>query len=293
MTQLDETQVSEPYGHTAELDTRWQQPQQRRHDEPREQSQLAPNVGDMERAVSVAAGSILALLGVSRRSVPGLLVAAVGGAMIHRGVTGHCYGYQALGIDTAHEQDQNASDESDILKNGVHIETSFLINRPAEDCYNFWRNFQNLPQIMSHIDSITVDGNRSHWVARTPGIPGYGTVQWDAEITDDQPNQRIAWRSVGDSQIDTAGEIRFNKAVGDRGTEVHVHMHYVPPAGKLGHLIASMLGNNPKRLVREDLRNFKRIMEIGELLTIIGQSHGTCTGQGKEYTESEWKPLAM
>ena len=52
-----------------------------------------------------------------------------------------------------------------------------------------------------------------------------------------------------------------------------------------------LLGDNPKRVVREDLRNFKRIMEIGEVLTIIGQPHGTCTGQGKPYTENQWRPL--
>ena len=91
--------------------------------------------------------------------------------------------------------------------------------------------------------------------------------------------------------MDPVGEIRFAKAPGDRGTEVHVSMKYVPPGGKLGHLLASMLGDNPKRLIREDLRKFKRIMELGELPTIIGQPHGTCTGQGTTYSESEWKPM--
>ena len=68
-------------------------------------------------------------------------------------------------------------------------------------------------------------------------------------------------------------------------------MSYVPPAGRLGNFIAKMVGENPRRIIREDLRNFKRLMELGEILTIIGQSHGTCTGQGKRYTESAWRPL--
>jgi uncharacterized membrane protein len=95
------------------------------------------------------------------------------------------------------------------------------------------------------------------------------------------------------SEVDTAGEIRFERAMGDRGTMAHVTMDYVPPAGRLGHFIAAMLGENPKRVVREDLRNFKRLMEVGEILTIIGQPQGTCTGDGKRYTESDWRPLFM
>jgi len=207
--------------------------------------------------------------------------------MIHRGVTGHCYMYDALDIDTT----EGATPDQDNFDRGIHIEQAFLINKSPEELYSYWRNFENLPNIMTHLESVRViDERRSHWVAKAPRIAG-GSVEWDAEITADEPNSRIAWRSTGDNSVDTEGEIRFSPALGDRGTEVHVTMRYVPPAGKLGHFITSMLGENPKRIVREDLRNFKRIMEIGEILTIIGQPHGTCTGQGKEYTESEWKPL--
>jgi uncharacterized membrane protein len=85
--------------------------------------------------------------------------------------------------------------------------------------------------------------------------------------------------------------VRFTAAPGDRGTEVHVTLDYNPPGGRLGHWVTSMLGSNPKRLVREDLRNFKIMMEIGELPTIAGQPRGTCTGVGKRTHESSWKPL--
>jgi len=250
------------------------------------------NVGQGERAVSVAAGSILALLGLSRRSLPGVLVGAVGGAMVYRGVTGHCHAYEALGLDTSRAglNDGSRRDEQ-IARRGVEIAQAFLINKPARELYDFWRNFENLPRIMSHLEWVTVtDDKRSHWVAKAPRLAG-GKVEWDAEITTDEPGSRIAWRSMPGADVDNAGEIRFGPGLGDRGTEVHVSMKYVPPAGKLGHLIASMLGENPKRVIREDLRNFKRIMELGELPTIIGQSHGTCTGQGKRYTESDWRPM--
>lgn len=250
------------------------------------------NVGDGERAVSVAAGSVLAVLGISRKSVPGLLIAGVGAALAYRGATGHCPAYDALGMDTAHESGGQAGGRSeDISERGVHVEQSFLINRPARDLYAFWRNFENLPRIMSHLESVTTSGDgKSHWVAKAYG-PLNRRFEWDAEITHDEPDKLIGWRSLGGADIENAGQIRFGPALGNRGTDVHVFIDYVPPAGRLGHWIASMLGQNPRRVVREDLRNFKRIMEIGEIPTIIGQPHGTCRGQGKPYTESDWKPL--
>ena len=110
--------------------------------------------------------------------------------------------------------------------------------------------------------------------------PGVGTFEGRAGIAEYFASYFVAYRT----------RTRL-VAVEPRGTEVHVRMDYIPPAGRFGHLIASLLGNNPKRVVREDLRNFKRLMEIGEIPTIIGQSHGTCTGQGKPYTENQWRPL--
>jgi len=234
----------------------------------------------------------LALLGLGRRTLPGLITAGIGGALIYRGLTGHCSAYQALGWNTAEgEEESAASREKQIHEKGVHIAQAFLINRPASELYQFWRNFENLPRIMSHLESVRViDDRHSHWVANAH-IMGGRHLEWDAEITRDEPDNVIAWRSLPGADVQNAGEIRFTKGLGDRGTEVHVWMDYVPPAGKLGHWIASLSGGNPKRLVREDLRNFKRLMEMGEILTIIGQPHGSCTGRGKSYTESEWKPL--
>jgi uncharacterized membrane protein len=242
------------------------------------------NGDDRERAVSMAAGSIVTLLGLSRRSIPGALIAGVGGALLYHGATGRWPAADSLNLKAPGAGGQAA-------ERGVHISQAMLIQRPAEQLYGFWRNFENLPQIMTHLESVrTTEGGRSHWVARMQSMGGK-RMEWDAEITRDEPNRAIAWRSLPGSDIDTMGEIRFQKAMGDRGTEVHVEMDYVPPGGKLGHMLASLMGDNPKRVIREDLRNFKRLMEIGEILTIIGQPHGTCTGEGKPYTESQWKPF--
>lgn len=238
------------------------------------------NVADVERQISVAAGSALALFGVTRGNLAGLLLAGLGGALVHRGVTGRCELYNTLGVDTAHPRTgagaQQAVDES--IEHGIEVRQAMLINKPAEELYRFWRKLENLPKIMHHLESVRmIDEKRSHWVAQAPAIAG-GSVEWDAEITRDEPNAAIAWRSLPGSDIDCGGEIRFTRALGDRGTEVHVMMKYMPPAGKVGHLIAKLFGESPSRQIRDELRNFKRIMELGEILTVEGQPQGTCVG---------------
>ena len=237
------------------------------------------NVGRGERIVSIAAGSILAALGLYRRSLPGLLSAGVGGSLLYRGATGHCHLYDALGLDTARRP--GARDDEDLHDRGIHVEQAFLINKSPEELYSFWRDLENLPSFLRHVKSIRVlDDLRSHWVVDAPRIAG-GKVEWDAEITKDEPNAFIAWRSLPGSQVATTGQIRFAQAMGDRGTEVHVFMEYLPPAGKVGHWIATLFGSSPKTLIREDLRNFKRFQELGEIPTVRGQPRGTCTGRGK------------
>jgi uncharacterized membrane protein len=244
------------------------------------------NVSDAERMVSVASGSILALLGVGRRDLTGALIAGVGGALIFRGATGHCAMYQALGVDTAHEgADQRKTKDH---TSGVHIAHSLLINKSPEELYSFWRNFENFPQFMSHLESVRrIDDQRSHWVAKAPRIYG-GKVEWDAEITADEPNSRIAWRALPGADIEHRGSVRFERALGDRGTRVRVHLDYDPPLGQIGRWLAKLFGEEPELQIRDDLRKFKRIMEVGEVPTIIGQPHGTCTGRGERYTESSW-----
>ena len=237
------------------------------------------NVSEGERMVSLASGAILAVLGLGRRDLTGLLIAGVGGGLLYRGATGQCSMYQALGINTAAEDDAHPEKRTN---QGMHVAQSFLINRSPQELYDYWRNFDNLPRIMSHLESVRViDDRRSHWVAKAPSIAG-GKVEWDAEMTIDEPNSRIAWRSLPGADVDNAGSVQFIPALGDRGTIVRVVMDYRPPAGVLGKWVAKLAGEDPQVQVREDLRNFKRIMECGEAPTVIGQPRGTCTGTGKE-----------
>jgi uncharacterized membrane protein len=233
-----------------------------------------PNVGKGERIVSAAAGALLLLQGLKRRDPIGLLIAGVGSALAVRGATGHCHMYEALGVDTAHgDKDQRRSPDR-----GTRIVQSLLINKTPEELYAYWRNFENLPNIMTHLESVRVlqDG-RSHWVAKAPSIIG-GTVEWDAEITADEPYSRIAWRTLPGGDVEHRGTIKFTKAPGDRGTNVRVVLEYHPPVGQVGSWIAKIFGEEPEQQIREDLRNFKRMMEVGAVPTTDGQPHGSCRG---------------
>lgn len=225
------------------------------------------NVGEDERVISVVAGTMLAALGLGRRGLGGLVTAGLGGALVYRGATGVCPGYQSLGYDTAEDQ------------SSIHVSQAYTINKPVEEVYRFWRDFENLPRVMKHLRSVRVgDDGHSHWVAEAPALIG-GQVEWDAEITEDVANERIAWRSLADADVEHWGAVRFEK--GTRGTVVRVEMNYVAPAGHVGRWTAKAFGEAPEQEIREDLRNVKRYMETGETPTLDGQPRGTCLGAAK------------
>jgi uncharacterized membrane protein len=238
------------------------------------------NVGNLERMASIAAGAALAALGVSRKSLSGLLLAGLGGGFVVRGVTGHCGVYDKLDIDTRQRPVGQHLRGPHPARHGVHVVESVLINKPASDLYDLWRNLENLPRIMSHLESVRVlDEQRSHWVADAPRLVG-GRVEWDAEIIRDEPNTRIAWRSLPGSQIDQRGMVSFLPAPGERGVIVRVDVEYRPPAGQVGHWVATLLGEDPARQIHDDLRKLKQTLEIGEVVTVEGQSRGSCLDRG-------------
>ncbi|HYD47930.1 MAG TPA: SRPBCC family protein [Terriglobales bacterium] len=154
----------------------------------------------------------------------------------------------------------------------IRVEKSITVNRPVEECYRFWRDFQNLPRFMNHLESVTViDAQRSHWVAKGPAGT---TVEWDAELINDVPNEVIAWRSLDNAQVESTGAVRFEPARGGRGTVVQLKMHYRPPGGSVGAMVAKLFGEEPEQQVSEDFRRFKQVMETGEIATTTGQPHG-------------------
>jgi uncharacterized membrane protein len=154
----------------------------------------------------------------------------------------------------------------------IHVVKSITINRPVEELYSFWRNFQNLPRFMKHLVSVQVSGDkRSRWVAKGPAG---STVEWDAEIFEDRPNELIAWRSLEGSDVDSAGTVRFERGPGGRGTVVRVNLQYRPPAGLIGRRVSELFGEGPEWQIKDDLRRFKQVMEAGEVITTEGQPAG-------------------
>jgi uncharacterized membrane protein len=157
-----------------------------------------------------------------------------------------------------------ASQRRGWISRGIEVTEAITINRPRQEVYQLWHNFENLPRFMAHLESVQVlEERRSRWKAKAPAGT---TVEWEAETIEDRPNELIAWRSLPDSAVPNSGVVRFRDAPGDRGTEVIVELKYQPPGGKLGALIAKLFGEEPHQQVKGDLRRLKQVMEIGEIV---------------------------
>lgn len=220
------------------------------------QRRQTQNVGQPERLLSAAAGAALAAYAISRSRWDTLIAGAVGAGLLWRGYTGRCQCYVALGIDTSEHNPATGVP----AQHGVKIEKTIKINRAPEDLYRFWRNLENLPQVMGHLVRVEpIDSQRSHWVANGPFDR---EVEWDAEIINERLDDLIAWRSLPGGQIDTAGSVHFDRTA-DGGTEVTLSMKYNPPAGKIGAHIADWLGEGLCQKLDEDLQRFKATMEAG------------------------------
>lgn len=204
------------------------------------------NVGGIERWLSIMAGA----------------------AMVYRGVTGFCHLYQALGVNRAngHARERGtgviADRGSDTRRRlgghrGIHVEEAVTIHRPISEVYRFWRNFENLPRFMGHLESVAMrEEGVSHWVAKGPaGMK----VEWDARIINEVHNELIGWQSLEGSMVATAGSVHFDDA--DGRTLLRVNLQYSPPAGKLGSIVARLFGEEPGVQIREDLERLKMLME--------------------------------
>lgn len=228
------------------------------------------NISDVERWLSLAAGTGLAMYGLSRRRTAGWMLTAIGGMLIQRGATGHCHAYEALGINTAGTGDDTRRALGGAA--GVHVEESVTINRPIEELYRFWRNLENLPHFMHHLESVErVTDTLSRWRARGPAGK---TIEWNAEIINEVPNQVIGWRSIEGSDVVSAGSVNFDDAGPGRGTQVRVRLQYSPPGGRIGATVARLFGRDAATEIRDDLRRFKQMVETGEVSTTKGQPRG-------------------
>jgi uncharacterized membrane protein len=211
---------------------------------------------DAESWFAFGTGALLLLTGASRRSMPGAVLAASSAPLLYRGVTGHWPG-------TRNGVRRTDGTRAALAGNrGVRVFESVRLEVPVAEVFRFWRRLERLPTFMSHLERVTESPNgRSHWVAAGPaGV----RVEWDAEIINEVENKVLAWRSLPNSDVATAGSVNFETVRGG-ATQVSVRLQYAPPAGKAGALVASLFGREPSQTIREDLRHFKQLLEAGEI----------------------------
>lgn len=207
------------------------------------------NVGTIERILMVAAGGYLLYNGLSGKN-KSVAQSIAGGTMLARGISGYCPVYDAVGKG------------GKMKSSNVNIRTSVSINKPVNEVYDFWRNLENLPKFMQHLETVSEkDKVTSHWTATGPG--GVGKLSWDAHILMDERGKMLSWHSLPDSTVDNAGKVVF-KDNGYGGTDLDVTISYHAPLGVAGEAAAKLLNPFFEKMVKSDIQSLKTYMEMGE-----------------------------
>ncbi|QJD97583.1 DUF2892 domain-containing protein [Mucilaginibacter robiniae] len=229
---------------------------------PSEEEKGPINLEWPERYISIAAGVKLAFSGLTHifsSPFTSILKVGAGGYLLNRGVTGHCELYSRMGKVNTNPVN-------------VNIRTSFTVNKPRQEVYDFWRKLDNLPKFMKHLQTVElIDEKRSHWVLKLP--TNVAKVSWDAEIVNDEPGNAIGWSSLPGSTINNAGKVRFEDATESEGTVVDVVISYTPPAGGVGTALGHVLNPLFKKMVDEDVRNFKQYLDVEGTHYTLNDTH--------------------
>jgi uncharacterized membrane protein len=207
-----------------------------------------------QRLLSSVAGGLLAMYGMSRGGLLKPLLSGAGLFLTTRGLT-NMDPRSLLGIGLG--------------ENAIRVQKAININAPIDEVYRYWRNLGNFPKFMSHVKEVHGNNGVSHWKVSGPAGT---TVEFDAHITRDIPNETIAWESLPDSQVKHAGFVRFDPNRDD-STRVSVEMRYVPPAGALGHAVAQLFGVDPRQAMNEDLMRLKVLLEEGQPSSAVRSIH--------------------
>lgn len=208
-------------------------------------SKSIANVSTLERILMITSGSYLLYKGLSQENKSIVKIGSAG-AMLARGISGYCPVYNAV----------------DHLKNdkpsNVNIRTNAVINRPISEVYSFWRNLENLPKFMNHLESVkSLSDTKSEWTAKGPA--GIGTLSWTAEIIKDQKEKLLSWQSLPEASVKNFGKVLF-KAQGNK-TEIEVTISYRAPLGLAGESAAKLLNPYFEKIVQDDIKNLKLYLE--------------------------------
>lgn len=213
---------------------------------------LRVNVGKTERLLMIAAGTYLLYRALKKKDDKKIMEGITAGTMLLRGITGYCPAYDIM-------------DNTKALKGkNISITTSLSIDRPVSEVYKAWRQLENLPLFIKHLDSVnTIDSTTSAWKARIPG--GIGTINWRSEILMDEPNKLLSWHSLPNSNIDNAGKVRFT----DKGssTDIEVTLSYHASLGKAGELTAKLFTPMFRNMLQKDIESFKEYIENSTIAT--------------------------
>jgi uncharacterized membrane protein len=209
------------------------------------------NLGTSERIVSAFGGAALSVIGLRNiGSISGITMLVGGGYLLARGLSGYCAISNAIERES---ENKNAS--------AMEVKSTFVINKPRADVYAFWRKLENLPRFMQHLEKVTeLDDKRSTWTAKK-----LASVSWEAEITDDISGELIAWSSTPGSTVDNAGEVKFSDSADGNATEIAACISYRLPAGDLGMMAARLFNPAIERMMRDDLRRFKMLLEMTDI----------------------------
>lgn len=212
------------------------------------------NLDNKERVASLLAGGAMIAAGLMRRGAARWVLLSSGAGLLFRGGTGHCMLYQQLGIDRTDLRERDGVPGNQ----GLRIEHEVDIHCPAPQLYTFWRQLNQLPRILRHIESVTpTDEWHSHWVARGPIGPA---LEWDAEIINEHESELIAWQSMRGAHIKSAGSVRF-ETLADSLTKVKVCLELQPLGGSATIALARLFGTDPQRELEYDLERFKDFAE--------------------------------
>lgn len=210
------------------------------------------NVPDPERFTSVLLGVGLGILGLARPGLTRWACLLAGAALVRRGVTGRCDLYAQLDVDRRHPASGVPGNR------GTRIEYAVEVNCPADVLYHFWRDLTQLPRIMRHVKEVEVRSTaRSHWKVAGPAGK---TLEWDAQIINDEEGRLIAWESLPGAAVKNAGSVWF-EAQPNGATRVKVAMEYDPPGGKATVAAAKLFDSSAQEYLEEDLGHFKEFAE--------------------------------
>jgi uncharacterized membrane protein len=214
----------------------------------------------LEDWTMLSSGAVLLLYGAARRDRFGLWAAVASTPLLYRGLTGEWPIANGRTTDTRRAL---------AGERGLQVCESIRLEVPIEEVFRFWRRLENLPRFMTYLKSVTehADRKHSHWIAAGPADV---SVEWEAEIINEVENRVLAWRSLPDSDVVTAGSVNFERVRAGRATQLTVNLQYAPPAGRSGAALAWLFGRAPSQTIREDLRRLKQLLEAGEIARATG-----------------------